>query len=251
MIRIHKRSVAAACACMAAAALPTGAHACSISRFPVFGGSKTMIATATADTLPAGPGGVRYEADPRRSGGAAPREVYGQVVLVERLGSTAAAALPAGTDRVVLVPWDLSPDCKLLLWMASARWMEPGKRGLFHGSLRDRANWVNGVPTLDVHQPWMQPYPDDVILRHQAGPLLTAEEAFELLETLPTYEEHTADGERAWARLREWVREHPALACRYPATEVLVSASDRADVVLPSCGPDPSSRMQSWGSEGQ
>lgn len=240
MIRIHKRSIAAACACMAAAALPAGAHACSTSRFPVFGGSETMIATAMADTLPAGPGGMRYEADTRGSGDAASREVYGQVVRVERLGSTAAAALPAGTDRVVLVPWGLAPDCNTLLWTASARWREPGTRGLFHGLLRDRSDWVNGVPTLDVHQPWKQPYPDDNILRHQEGPLLTVEEAFELLETLPTYEEYTADGERAWARLRGWAREHPALACRFPATEVLRTAEDIADVPRAPCASDAS-----------
>jgi hypothetical protein len=240
MIRIHTRSIAAACAFMAAAALPVGAHACSVSRFPVFGGSANMIATATADTLPAGPGDMRYEVDARRSGGAAPREVYGQVVRVERLGSAAAGALPAGTDRVVLVPWDLAPDCKTLLWTASARWMEPGARGLFHAWLRDPAHWVAGLPTLDVHQPWTQPYPDDVILRHRAGPLLTAEEAFELLETLPTYEEHTADGERAWARLREWVRVHPELACRFPATDVLPTAEDIGDVSHIPCASDAS-----------
>ena len=59
MIRIHRRSIAAACACLGAAALPTGVHACSISTVPVFGGSANMIATATGDTLPAGPGPVR------------------------------------------------------------------------------------------------------------------------------------------------------------------------------------------------
>jgi hypothetical protein len=225
MIHIHKRSIAAAFACLAAAALPAAAHACTLSTFPIFGGSSTLIATATADTLFAGPGGVRYEADASRAGGAAPR-FHGQVVRVERLGSTAAAALPAGTERVVLVPWDLTPDCKTIPWTASAGWMEPGKRGLFHGALRDPADWVDGVPTLDVTQPWAQPYPDDVILQHQDGPLLTADEALELVETLPTYEEYRAGGERAWARLRDWVRDHPALACRYPATEVLLVGED-------------------------
>jgi hypothetical protein len=227
MIRIRIRSIAAACACLAAAALPAAAHACSMSAFPIFGGSATLIAAATADTLPAGPGGVRYETDARRSGGPAPR-FYGQVVRVERLGSTAAAALPAGTERVVLVPWDLGPDCRTLPWRASARWMEAGKRGFFHGTLRDRADWVDGVPTLDVRQPWTQPYPDDVILQHQRGLLLTADEALELAEALPTYEEHETGDAAVWARLRDWVRDHPALACRRPATQVLGSLEDIA-----------------------
>lgn len=231
MIRIH--SFALACAC-AAAAVPAGAHACSLSTFPVFGGSATLIATATADTLPAGPGGVRYEADPRRP--RAPREVYGQVVRVERLGSAAARALPPGTDRVVLVPWDLAPDCTRLPWSASARWLQPGARGLFNASLRDPAHWVDGLPTLDVGQPWTQPYPADVMVRHQRGTLLTVEEAFALLEALPTHEEHTGRGEQAWTRLREWVGTHPQLACRYPATEVLRTAEDVGGVPLPDCG---------------
>lgn len=215
---IHILPLALAAPCLAAAALPAGAHTCSRSAFPVFRDAvHTMIATTEADTLLAGPGSIRYELERGDRGG----PIYGQVVRVERIAG--AGQLPAGTDRVVLVPWSYDESCRRTRWGASARWVRPGERGLFWASLRPREQWADGVPTFDVMEPFQTPFPQkgDV-----GDALLTVEQAFELLQLLPLRREIEADAARAMAPLMEWARAHPDLACRYPATEVLFVASD-------------------------
>ncbi|HWK88702.1 MAG TPA: hypothetical protein VNP72_01855, partial [Longimicrobium sp.] len=141
------------------AASPAAADVCTLASFPMFRGGVHVIATATADTLPAGAGHVEYGPD-RSERNAPPRGgIYGQVVRVERLGGEA-AGIPAGADRVVLVPWGYDAGCRTTRWHGSAAWIEPGLRGLVWAGLREREQWVDGVPTLDVHNTYQLPYPD-------------------------------------------------------------------------------------------
>ncbi len=212
MMRIRNGSFALACAGMIAAALPAAAHACSMAPFPGFRPGLQLIVTATADTLQAGPGSVQY----RVERGDTERAVYGQVVRLERAGGADAAGLPAETDRVVLVPWGYDPGCQTTRWSESARWIDPGSRGLLWSTLRPRAQWVDGLPTFDVGDAYQAPYPGRT-REMPADSMLSVEQMFDLVALLPEYEAYDADPEGAVRPLLAWARAHPGLARLYPA----------------------------------
>ena len=219
------RSLAAACACAAALA-PAGAHACSFAPFPTTRDGVHLIGTAMADTLLAGTGGMEHGTGPGHSGPGGDRAVYGQVVRVERLGGSEAASLPPGTDRVVLVAWDYGADCRTMLRTGTARWVEPGTRGLFWAGLRPREQWVDGLPTLDVGDPYHLPYTPERGLREaengdadaDAHAVMSVDQAFDFLGVLPLWEEYEANVEATALSLLAWARQHPDLARRFPAS---------------------------------
>jgi hypothetical protein len=219
MHRISRLSLVAGCAAAAAAASATAAHACSLAPFPISRDGVHLIGTATADTLPAGAAGMEYELGPEAEDG----PIYGQVVRVERLGGADAASLPPGTDRLVLVPWGYGPDCRTTRWSASAHWVQPGERGLFWAGLRPREQWVDGLPTLDVGQPYQLPYPQRAY-EDDPDSLMTVEQAFELIDLLPLWDEFEADPEEARQPLLRWARANPDLARRFPASVVVNQA---------------------------
>lgn len=217
MTRIHRLGLVAACA--AAAASAPAAHACSKAPFPISRDGVHLIGTATADTLPAGAAGRNYGLEPGTQDG----PIFGQVVRVERIGGAGAAALPLGTKRVVLVPWGYGADCRTTRWAESAHWVEPGERGLFWAGLRPREQWVDGLPTLDVGQPYQLPYPQRA---DEGDPdsLMTVEQGFELIDLLPLWDEFEADPEAARQPLLRWARANPDLARLFPASLVVDQA---------------------------
>ena len=201
-----------------------------MSDFPIFRHPRVahVVATATAETLEAGAGGVTYRWEPGRGGsGPAPAPtIYGQVVEVERLGGLAAAGLGGRASRAVLVPWGYGADCRTEPWTGNPRWVEPGTRGLFTAELRDPAHWVDGLPTFDVHNAYSEPYPQRAEPRRYsegAGDplLLTIEEYFALIDILPTEAEVDASAARAYEPLFAWARAHRELARRHPAKAML------------------------------
>lgn len=220
MIGIHTLSLAAALAFPAPAAAP----ACVMAAFAPWHDGVHLIATATADTAPAGDGGREYERQPGGPGG----PVFGQVMRVERLGGPDAGSVGEGADRVVLVPWAYGAECEMERWAASARWVQPGERGLFLASLRPRDRWMDGLPTLDVFEPYQLPFPQRVregmADTGDADPVLTVEEAFEVIDLLPRFSAFRENRPAALRPLLEWSRAHPELARRYPASEILRAA---------------------------
>lgn len=216
MIRIRTLPLAAACL---AAATPAAGHACSLAPFPAVRTSIYLIGTAAADTVLAGAGGVEYGREPDDEGG----PIRGQVVRVERVGGTDLAELPPGTDRVVLVPWGYGADCRTTRWTQSAHWVEPGVRGLFWAGLRPRDQWVDGLPTLDVRQPYQLPYPQGADWM-EPDSLMSMEQTFELLGLLPLWDELRANPEAAHQPLLRWARANPELARRFPASEAVGDA---------------------------
>jgi hypothetical protein len=170
---------------------PAAAHACSLSGLTTtqWPGTAHLVATAGADTVAAGPGSVRYAAGPGHSGPAPERAVYGQVVEVERIGGMAANRVDPSARRAVLVPWSHDGECKTTRRTESARWVEPGARGIFIATLRDRARWAGGLPTFDVHLPDASPFPQRPGRegsRVPADSLMSADDYFALLDVLPT-----------------------------------------------------------------
>lgn len=207
---------------LAMALAPAAAHACSLSEFPLAQGpgSAFLIVTTRADTVESGPADVEfawgYSADQPEE----PRAIYGQVADVERIGGAAARGLDPSVRRVVLVPWGYRADCTTTAWSSSARWVEPGTRGVFTAALRDRAHWADGLPTFDIYTPYTQPYPqkaDD----GEPGGLLSIEDYASVLETLPLVDEAGQFPAGAYDALFRWARERPALAGKYPVREMV------------------------------
>ncbi|HYR11162.1 MAG TPA: hypothetical protein VEQ60_25500 [Longimicrobium sp.] len=205
MIRIDRLALAAACASVAPAAAAQPGRDCGPVSFPLWQESVHLIATATPETVPAGPGAVQ-----------------GQVVRMERAGGPDAARLPAGADRAVLVPWGCGDDFITRPWTETARWVESGVRGLFWANLRPREQWVDGLPTLDVAEPLEQPYtvdPEEWAGDPEAP--LTVDEAFALMEVMPRRDAFLADPEAAVQPMLAWARAHPGPARRDPGSYVI------------------------------
>jgi hypothetical protein len=202
MIRtVRGLALAAACACMAPSAAAQPGRDCGPVPFPNLQDGVHLVATAKADTLPAGPGSM-----------------HGQVVRLERAGGPDAARIPAGADRAVLVPWGCGEDFITRPWTESARWVEPGARGLFWAVLRPRDQWVGGLPTFDVAEPLEQPYTwDPAEWAGEPDAPLNVDQAFEFVEALPRRDAFLADPEGAVRPLIAWARAHPGLAQREPA----------------------------------
>ncbi len=205
---------------------PAAGRACSLSGFPIAQGRATafLVVTTAADTVEAGAGDVSFEVSAEADEQRNPRTVYGQVADVERIGGAAARGLDPSVRRVVLVPWGYGADCRTTIWMSSARWVEPGTRGLFTAALRDRAHWAGGLPTFDIFTPYSEPYPQNADSNRggeAADSLLSIEDYASLLETLPVLGDDDSFPAGGYDALFRWARERPALAAMYPAREML------------------------------
>ncbi|HJR65801.1 MAG TPA: hypothetical protein VJ802_05195 [Gemmatimonadaceae bacterium] len=106
--------------------------------------------------------------------------------------------------------------------------------------LRDSVDWVAGIPTLDVHAPRATPYPwaferEGGLIRRMydsGGPHegLTPEQLLGLYNVLPASGAVKSSGEIALAPLRQWMRDHPDEASRFPAATILHSAFWEAEL---------------------
>ncbi len=214
------------------AVLPSAAPACSYGRFWTIRseGLTFLIGTASADTVRAGPGAVKYSVADGHLGPAGDRLIFGQIVAVEQVTGIDRARLPARLRQVVLVPWDYGPDCTPSPLMQTARWVTPGIRGLFSGILRPRSHWANGMPTLDVFNPAREPYPSGptVFSSSRNAPRdssLSIDELFPVLNLLPDWRQVRDSEERAVAPLMSWARANPELARRPPMAEAVATAN--------------------------
>ncbi len=181
-----------------------------------------VLGAARPDTVLAGGGPVQYTTGDGHFGPGTDRPIYGQVVAIDRIGTSATASLPPGVSSVVIVPWDYSAKCRPTPWTAGARWLPVGERGLVVGVLREPRFWTGGIPTLDVHVTDVQPYPQ----KRDRSPvatdsLLTVDELFTLLETVPDEDRLDSAPLEAVTPVQDWVRANPAVARRWPATEVV------------------------------
>lgn len=182
-----------------------------------------LLVEATEDTVLAGSGRVEIATGPMERGTRPVPDtvvIRGQLVDVEALVGADSVAELARERGAILVPWAYAPDCRPLVWGGSARWIEPGLRGVVEGSLRTRDEWAGEVPTFDVHHPYPWPYPHSGHWsRRSQGPLLTADAFLAFVERLPTY--GRADDPEAYGDLLAWARAHPELADREPAGSVI------------------------------
>lgn len=177
-----------------------------------------LVGAALAETIVAGAGDVEFAVSPGEDRDAVGRAVRGQLVDVAAIDRHTRALLPAGTERVLLVPWAYGADCTTYPWDHLQRWVEPGARGLFLGGLRERARWAGGVPTIDVHAPYQLPYTGRPRSARDTTTALTPAELLSLYDALPG---PGADPEARRVAARAWARAHPELARRRPAATIL------------------------------
>ena len=120
----------------------------------------------------AGTGSVAFRVALGHFGPATDRQVFGLAIDVERVVGPAKRRLPTRIARVLIVPWDYGADCQPTPYARSVRWVSEGTRGMFSATLRPKAEWVGGVPTLDAFTPELDPYPSGQMqqaVRRRAG----------------------------------------------------------------------------------
>ena len=110
--RLALRATGLALALLAAPAHPLAACSQGVPWGYLLPRNVPFIGTALGDTLLAGPGAMRPVFAIGHTGRGQPREIFGQRVRVDRMGSRARSAFPAGTTHVVLVPWDFDAGCR-------------------------------------------------------------------------------------------------------------------------------------------
>jgi len=220
-----------AIALMVAVGIPVRAFACSKVPYPINRSTRTLYFSGVArpDTVLAGPDTVTITGSSWSGGHAGSGQritIYGQLFHVGRVASTTDSALTtaiaAAGHEVILVPWDYDPACRTLPYSASARWVQSSEVGFFHGVLRDRAHWIGGRPTLDVFDPFAEPYPTAIEHRGRvvrAHGAITPDELLDLISSLPEGIPGTA--EQDLEPLHVWATRHERLAKSYPAVEII------------------------------
>jgi hypothetical protein len=169
---------------------------------------------ALQDTILAGPGPVRYG----HLGQGREREIYGQVVAVDRIGEPWTDLLPAKYRTAIMVPWHYDSACSPVMWSGSFAWIEPESTGLFRGALRDRSMWVQDTPTFDVRVPQYVLYPGEwMAVWATTDSILTPHELLELLELLPFEIEIDSTPVAAAREAFDWAAANPDLAQKWPA----------------------------------
>src|SRR5687767_8598305 len=152
-------------------------------------GNTLFIATSTGDSLPSS-GQPSWNAD------ATPENVlrgpaFSPLLRLDRISTYASPdlrkAIRSAGNRVLVIPWAYGPDCRSATFDGGASWLPFGSRVLFGGSLRPRAEWVDGVPTFDVGHPRNIPYPiADAYVRETKGKdALSPDDLLSFLDSIP------------------------------------------------------------------
>jgi hypothetical protein len=194
-----KCGIFALVALMLAAAKPVSAAICELSAPPIarVPEASHFIATTTR-------------------GGVSANEVRAQVIV----GRTDSAAMARGA--VILVPRSHGRDCRPVPWDIArdgGPWSPPEGASFYTGVLRPRSQWIDGLPTVDIHMAHQQPAWHG--FASTAWPLLTPQEFFDFYPFLPTYEEYREKQTPAFRRLMLWESAHQALAARQPVRSIL------------------------------
>lgn len=209
---------------------------CSVVPVAVFRDTAAtyFVGVAASDTVPAGPGAMQ----PHESGGhwgkGRAREIFGQVIRVDRLAGADSARLERaftklGAREVVVVPWDYRSDCRVVFWGRSFRWVTSTTPGFYRTYARRESEWVNGRPVLDAQRADLEPYPHAVFFERgyrgtgavRTGPALTPLEYFAFYSALPSTMDARERPQFARAILDLWEEAHPHLAAKYPASSTL------------------------------
>jgi hypothetical protein len=224
-MRLFLYAVAAVCFPLLIASPAT---ACSKGSFsiPLSATQLFFTGVATADTLPAGPGTVGYSSRAGHSGPANHKPIHGQVIRTDRIGGPAAEQLSGEVREVVVVPWGYDTACRPLVLGGSFRWVEPGTAGFYIAVLRAPEHWVDGKPTVDLHNPGHLPYTGTERIREMGrdtavASLLSPDQIFDFYQAAPFAAEVVRLRSESLEPLRSWAIARPDLARRPPAERLL------------------------------
>lgn len=182
-----------------------------------------FLGVSTADTVETGP--PADSSRPQWTWVEPGRPVRGQVVEVVRVGGAGSEALERvfaerGSRRVVVVPWSTGNNCAPASWGDSAAFMDVGALAMFVADLRPRAEWADGMPTFDIWNTLVHPYPRTARLRRHiaAHPVkwMSAKDYFEFYSLLPPRVGRDPLG--VPPELARWQASHKAFASGYPAS---------------------------------
>lgn len=207
----------------AAAASPL----CSKIMLPPWRFEHYLLVDGTADSVRAGPGSMRVrQSSDSMELGPVPEDatIRGQRSrFIDGIGFGDRLTRLLAERGAVLVPWDYDATCRPMVWAKSPMLIEPGARALARVRPRPESEWVGGVPTFDVTEPYDWPYPRPrwAGLQSRGGDPLGPEQLFEFIRLQPTREEVEAARPAAYEPALAWVDAHPDLAARPPVVHVL------------------------------
>ena len=211
---------------------------CSVIPFATFRDPAVTHFTGTAapDTVRAGAGRMGPSGQRGHWGKGAPREIFGQIIRVDRVAGADSARLEQafsklGAREVVVVPWAFSANCSVLGWGRSFRWVTTTAAGFYRAYARPESDWLDGRPVLDAVRAILEPYPHGVFFERgyrgtsavRTGPALTPLEYLEFYSALPSIADAEDRPEWALAILDAWEKTHPDVAAKYPASATLSS----------------------------
>jgi hypothetical protein len=193
-------------------------------RSPLF-----LVATARADTVRAGRGPVEYNTgDTTGLDG-----IHGQRFRLHAVGGDAAAGLRAAAGmEAVLVPYGW--ECGDTWRWHHARWAQPDSQIFADVQAWPREMWVDGMPTFSV-EVVHDVYPENYLMRLDSAEqdILSPMQVFAVSEVLPTFQQVEAAPDSALGPLLAWARANPAMAARFPATEMLNEAFEALQPCTP------------------
>ena len=188
---------------------PAPGAPCSLSPFPIFRDSSTIVLLGKAE----------QELAPTVDGVA-------QRILVLRLGGAHRDAismhLRKRSDRAVwVVPRGHDGACRPTPWRGPPMWAPLDSTGVYELRLRPEPSWVAGWPTFDAYTASLQPCPLRIAGVTQATrrSALSASEYFDFLLTLPGSPPEQSS--RMPPSLQRWIARHGDLAERFPAARTV------------------------------
>jgi len=156
-----------------------------------------------------------------------PDSTHGQTVVLEgALGPGVLEDVMVTDDTVVVVWWGYGAECQTVPFWGSALNLDHDDiSSLVVGTLRDSADWHEGLAVVDVHNPGWQPFP-------RGAPIPTAERAntvsashlLELYRQLPmrspvSFFGAHSEGERQV--FRDWANASPMVRNAFPVRDWL------------------------------
>jgi hypothetical protein len=103
-------------------------------------------------------------------------------------------------------------------------WRPPAMAAVYTGWLRPRHQWIEDLPTFDIHMAWREPVwqANDPRWRTTVvEPLLTPDEFLELFAALPTFDDLDRAPRAIVERMNRWAAAHRSIAGREPARTIL------------------------------
>jgi len=188
-----------------------------------------LDAVPTGDTLLVSSTNSRYPWGDRTSVTPAnlPDSTHGQTVVLEgAVGPGVLADVMVTGDTVVVVWWGYDAGCQTEpFWGSALNLHDDDISSLVVGTLRDSADWHEGRPVVDVHNPGGQPFPGGApIPPAERANTVSASQLLELYRQLPARSPTSFFGahrERERQVFHGWANASPVVRNAFPVRDWL------------------------------